>query len=496
MNRTVFTLEKAIKNLAEEDKNDQFERLIEEDVAFYEKHGHIPCIIATTNSLLERISQIRTNHISIPSLSSLEEVHAEHLRLVERSRILIVVTMARQLVPVNLSILLQHADLYSVPVLVLIDGISNLSNPGVFNAREQLIKEMPCTNFKYLDLQSMSDEPSIKDSINNFVELQSIQHRESALFEQRAKDLTEYSQSRLKYLSRYLKSLSDFKKDVDEYERRSALLVSGAIVNYKAEIHDAIQSIGATDPSVFINQVTEYESLEKRLVCILEVIKTSIKKTILDQIPAIVTKMTSAINKELEGTRRDLSKLAVELSRSLGVNVNLNPEKGSVALSSEPLISGLNQVIDEMVTAPKFMMLMAKYAESVGSKLADFVESKINRIKTRDINNESIGESLASDSEDNQIEVDGSVGKIIRNITKAFPEQFIVSQLPKLILDILTGITDELTHRADSFIATTVDDVQDSIPELYYDLKHAVTEKRRNIEIRTDKINKVVDELR
>ena len=496
MNKTVFDLDKSMKTLAEEDKNDQFERLIGQDIAFYKNHGHIPCLIATTKSLLERLSQIKTIHLSIPSLSSLAEVQADHLRLVERSGALIVVTMARQLIPANLSILLQHADLYSVPVLVLIDGITTLSNPEDFKAREQLIKEMPCAKFKYLDLQSISEVPSIEAEINSFIQLQSTEHREVALFEQRAKVLLKHAQSRLNYLSNYSTSLSVFKKDVDEYERRSILLVGGAISSSKAELRDIIQHIGSADPDGFIDQVIEYDNLEKRVISILQVLKTNITKTISSKIPAILVKMAAGIDNELKGTERDLSKLALDLSRYYGVKVSLKPEKRVVTLRGESLIDELNRAVDELVTAPRFIMLLAKYADSVGSKVADIFCNTINKAKGSDNRSETNVEHDVPSTGSEQLEAESTVSRFINGLTNELPENIIMNQLPRVIYDILASLVTGLTSRVDSFIETTADDVQDGIPQMYYCIKKAVSDERSNVKIRTDKINKIVDDLR
>lgn len=500
MYKSVFELEKAILNLAQEDKNDQFERLIKQDIEFYERHGHTPCIVATTNSLLERLLKINSTYPSIPSLSSLEEIQSDLLILVERSMALIVITRARQLVTVNLSIMLQHADRYSVPVLILIDGITDLSNPKDFNATEQFLKEMPRAKFKWLDIQSIPKDSLIEATINQFVESQNMQIRALSLCEQRTKSLMEHLHTRLDYLSNYSESLSGFKKIVDEYENRSLLLISGAIANSKAELYDVIQNIGSSDPDIFINQVMVYDNLENRIVKILQIIQSKIKMIISKKIPFIVTDMASAINKELKSTEQDLSKLALELNRSLDLHVDLSSEKMVVKLcGSESLVEELYQVIDELVTAPQLMMLIAKYAESIGSKAADFVESTINEANSNNNDKEADGdgstEEQTSEAGCTQTEAESKMGQMIRIFTKALPEQIIVNQLPNTIRDILASLVDGLNHKIDSFVANTDSEVQSRIPDMYLPIKNAIFEKRYNLQIRKDKINKLADEL-
>lgn len=500
MYASVFDLEKAIMNLAQEDKNDQFERLIKQDIAFFEQYGCVPCITATTNSLLAHMLKIKSTYPSIPSLSSLAELQSDHLKLVERSRSLIVFTKARQLVPVNLSILLQHADLYSVPVLILIDGITELSNPMDFNATEQLLKEMPGAKFSWLDLQSIPNDQLIEVAIDKFIESQSIEVRSKSLCELRTKSLIDHLNSRLGYLSNYSKSLSEFKSIVDDYEQRSILLVSGAFSNSKVELYDVIQNILYLDPDTFINQVIEYDNLENRITQIIQVIQFKIKMIIAKRFPIVESKMTTAIKDELKSTEQDLSKLALELSRSLDINVNSIFEKMEFTLcDSESLIEELNQVIDELVTAPHLMMLIAKYAKSIGSQAADLVESTINKINRNNSNvqvTEDIAtEDLSSDHRGNQTDVESKTGQMIRIFTKALPEQIIINQLPNTIRDILANLVDGLIHKIDFFVANIDSEIQSRIPDMYLPIKNVIYEKRYNIQIRKDKINRLADEL-
>lgn len=500
MYKSVYELEKTIINLDQEDKNDQLESLIKQDIEFYERHGHTPCIAATTNSLLERLLKINSAYPSIPSLSSLEEIQSDHLMLIERSRALIVITRARQLVPVNLSIMLQHADLYSVAVLILIDGITDLSNPKDFNATEHFLKEMPRANFKWVDIQSIPEDSLIDVTINQFVESQNIQLRALSLCEQRTKRLLEHLHKRLDYLSNYSVSLSEFKRIVDEYEHRSMLLTSGTVASSKSELYDVIRKIGSSDPDVFINQVMEYDNLENRIIKILQLVQSKIKILISKEIPFIATDLASAINKELTSTEQDLSKLALELSRSLGLQVDLNTERVEItSCYSESFIEELYQVVDELVTAPQLMMLIAKYAESIGSKAADIVESTINRTDSNNNEQEADGdgstEEQISETGRNQIDTDSKMGQMIRIVTKALPEHIIINQLPNTIREILASLEDGLSQKIDSFVAKTNSEIQSKIPDMYHPIKNVIFEKRYNVQIRTEKINKLVDEL-
>jgi len=84
---------------------------------------------------------------------------------------------------------------------------------------------------------------------------------------------------------------------------------------------------------------------------------------------------------------------------------------------------------------------------------------------------------------------------MIRIFTKALPEQIIVNQLPNTIRDILANLVDGLTHKVDSFITNIASDIQTRIPDMYHSLNEAIFEKRYNVQIRKDRINKIVDAL-